>query len=330
MKTAAVVFKSAGKAAVEEIDMPPPGKHQVQVRSICSTISAGTEGWGFQDKFTWAKTPFPCVPGYERVGIVEAIGDDVQGIQVGQRVAATTGVWEGPVKPFWGSHIALANTWAGEIYALPEGVDDINASAMIVAEVGYNAAYRATMQAGDWVVVYGDGIIGQCAAQAARSRGAKVILVGHRKERLDLGAKHSADFAVNAKSEDVVERVRAIIGGKHVPVLLDTVQTEASQKQYIDLLEYAKGQIVYSGFTPGNAWADMALLQQRELTTHFIAGWTRPRNEATLRLMAIGKMDVRPLITHTVKGSQGNKMYDMILNKSEAFMGINLNWQEIR
>ena len=65
----------------------------------------------------------------------------------------------------------------------------MDAAGAVVAQVGYNAASRVAMQPGDWVVVYGDGIIGQSAAQAARARGARVILVGHRAERVALAAQ---------------------------------------------------------------------------------------------------------------------------------------------
>ena len=180
------------------------------------------------------------------------------------------------------------------------------------------------------MVVYGDGLIGQCAAQAARARGARVILVGHRAERLELAAAHSADAVVNGHDREVVEAVRHAAGSEHVTAVLDSVQTEQAQRQYTPLLARAEGQIVYCGFTPGTAWADMALLQQRELTAHFVSGWTRPRMEATLDLMARGQLSLEPLITHLVPAARAPEMYRMIAVKTEPFLGITLDWGHSR
>src|ERR1043166_1001383 len=128
---------------------------------------------------------------------------------------AIIGSWSGKeVESFWGGHIAIANVPASFAFHLADKVHDIDASGAVVAQVGYNAANRASYGAGDWVVVYGDGIIGQSAAQAARARGARVILVGHRKERLDLGRQFSADAVVNSKTEDVVKAIRKIVGAE--------------------------------------------------------------------------------------------------------------------
>ncbi|MCL5997415.1 MAG: zinc-binding dehydrogenase [Chloroflexi bacterium] len=326
MKTKAVVFTAPGQVAFQDIEMPDPGPDEVQIRTTYSTVSVGTEGWAFQDLFTWQPTPYPCVPGYQRVGVIELVGRNVKGWKPGDKVMATTGVWDGPVKPHWGSHMAVGNTRASELYRIPAGADEVDAAGTVVAQVGYNAAYRAVLSPGDWVVVYGDGIIGQSAAQAARSRGARVILVGHRAERVELAAAYSADAAFNARVDDVVSRVKALTGGKPVTAVLDTVQKVDAQRQYMALLENGRGQIVYSGFTPGTTWADMGLLQQRELTTHYVSGWNRARMEATLQLMADGKMRLRPLVTHLMPCQDAPSMYRMTVDKTEPFLGITFQW----
>ena len=326
MKTPAVVFTDVAQIEVREIEMPPPGPGEVQIRTTYSTISAGTEGWALRQRFTWAKTPYPCVPGYQRVGVITELGPDVEGWQVGDRVMATVGRWEGEVVPFWGSHAAVANTPAGELYWIPDGADEIDASGAVVAQVGYNAASRVALEPGDWGLVYGDGLIGQSAAQAAQARGANAILVGHRPERLELARQYSAEIAVDNTKEHLAEVVREH-AGDHVAFVIDTVQQEAAQQEYSPLLEHGKGQIVYSGFSPTETWASMADLQKRELTTHYVSGWNRERMDATLALMAEGQMRLLPLVTHQVEAvARGAEMYRMILQKREPFLGIVLDW----
>ncbi len=328
MKTVAVVFTAPGQVELGEIEMPAPGPDEVQIRTTHSMVSVGTEGWVFQNVFTWMPggTPYPCVPGYQRAGVIEALGSEVSGWKVGDQVMATSGSWLGDVKPVWGSHVQLGNTRASELYRIPQGADPIDASGAVVAQVGYNAAYRADYAAGDWVVVYGDGMIGQSAAQAARSRGAKVILIGHRADRLALARQYSADEVLDSQQDDVVSRVRLITGAQYVTAVLDSVQTENAQHQYVDLLEHGRGQLVYCGFTSGKTWADMGLLQQRELTTYFISGWNRTRMEATLQLMAAGSMHLVPLVTHLMPYERAPEMYLMTLAKSMPFLGIVFKW----
>ncbi|MGC8668860.1 MAG: zinc-dependent alcohol dehydrogenase [Chthonomonadales bacterium] len=323
--TQAVLFTGPEQVSFGTVDMPQPGPGEVQVRTVYSTVSAGTEGWVLRNLFTWAPTPYPCVPGYQRAGVVERIGEGVNHLSPGDRVVATVGRWQGEPRPHWGAHAALANTPAAEIYAMPQGLDLLEASGAVVAQVGYNAASRVELQPDDWCVVYGDGLIGQFAAQALRARGARVALVGRRRHRLKLAQEYSADYTL-AAGPDAAARIREITRGSPVRAVLDTVQTVEAQREYLPLLQHADGQIVYCGFTPGDTWANMALLQQQELTTHFVSGWTRPRMEATLALMAQGALRLRPLLTHVERPSNAPRLYGAILSKEADTLGIALDW----
>jgi 2-desacetyl-2-hydroxyethyl bacteriochlorophyllide A dehydrogenase len=326
METTVVVFEKPNEVSLRTVPLPPPAAGEVQLRTLFSTISAGTEGWALGNQFTWSPTKYPCVPGYQRVGVVTQIGEGVEGWREGDVALVTIGRWSSEVSSMWGAHAAMANSPATELYRLPDGVDPLDASGAVVAQVGYNAASRAHLQPGDWVAVYGDGLIGQCAAVAARARGARVVLVGHRSERLALAMTTGVEAIVNSHDGNVTDVVRERAGIASVAVVLDSVQTELSQREYVELLERGRGQIVYCGFTPGTVWADMGLLQQRELTTHFVSGWNRARMEATLKLMAEGKMRLRPLITHRVSYTRAPEMYRLIREKSEPFLGITLDW----
>lgn len=325
MKTRAVVFSAIDEVEIQDIEMPAPAADEVQIQTSFSSISSGTEGWALHNLFTWAPTPFPAVPGYQRVGTISAVGDGVDGWNEGDAVMATMGSWSSSPVPFWGSHVGVANSKTEHLFRLPEGVDPIDAAATVVIQVGYNAAYRPYMETGDWVVVIGDGPIGQFGAQAARVRGGRTILVGHRQQRLDAAAAFSADHAL-AESPEMVEQIRAITGQHHVPVIIDTVQRHDVQAAYLPLLQREEGQIVYSGFSPEETWASMADLHKAELTTHYISGITRPRMEATLQLMAKGKLTLSPLITHRVSFDQAPAMYQMIDTKSEPFLSIVFEW----
>ncbi len=324
----AVVFQRPNLVRLEQLEMPAPRAGELQIRTRYSGISAGTEGHVLAERFSSIPAHFPCVPGYQRVGVIEAIGEGVQGFAVGQRVFATSGSWDDPVQPRWGAHLSLANTLANEVYCCPEGISDIDLAHTVVAQVGYNAASRVSHLQDNWVVVYGDGLIGQTAAQCARARGAKVILVGHRNERLELANQYSADAVVNSHNQDVRAVVLELTGARPVVAILDSVQRVSVQQEYIGLLEHSVGQIVYCGYTPGTVWADMALLQEQELIAHFVSGWTRQRLEATMGLMKAGWLRLEPLMTHIVSFEQAAKMYEINAQKSLPHLGMTLDWSE--
>jgi 2-desacetyl-2-hydroxyethyl bacteriochlorophyllide A dehydrogenase len=323
----AIVFISPGRVGCRTIPLGQLADGQVRVRTLYSGVSGGTEGWVLQNRFTWAQTPFPCVPGYQRTGIIEETGPGVTTWQAGERVFATRGAWSGEIVPFWGSHIAITDTPEDEIYRVGPGTSDINAANTVVAQVGYNAASRLTdLEPGDWVLVLGDGLIGQSAAQAARARGAHVLLAGRRSIRLHLAQTYSADAVMNTREEDIASVVREVTGKGKVRFVLDSVQGEEVQAQYFPVVERGIGQIVYCGFSPASPWADMAVLQQNEITTHFVSGWTRKRIEATLALMESGSLNLEPLVTHLVPPSRAAEMYAHNQEKAQDFLGITFEW----
>ena len=327
--TSAVIFRAPGVVEFVEISVSDPGPGEVQVRTDASAISAGTEKWFLIDEFTWRPTPFPCIPGYQRVGTITALGEGVTGWRVGERVAATRSSSAGDLGLVSGSHAALSNSPAAELFRLRPEIPDADAAACVTGQVGYNAASRIVGDVGDWVVVFGDGIIGQLASQAARARGFRTVLVGRRADRMSIAERHSADSVLDSRTPGLAEAVMRLTDGAAITAVIDTIQTEAAQAQYIELLEAPGGQVVYSGHSPGRAWADMSLLQQREVTAHFVSGWRRDRIEATLEQFASGGMSFSALVTHVVPAERAPEIYQDILTGADGYMGIVLDWRAL-
>ncbi|MEQ4210487.1 medium chain dehydrogenase/reductase family protein, partial [Actinopolymorpha sp. B9G3] len=241
---------------------------------------------------------FPAVPGYQRVGVVEEVGSDVVGFRIGQRVVATSGLGYVEVGSAWGGHSSRSISEAADVYDA-EGIPAERSAFVVVAQVGYNAASRLLLDAGAHVLVVGDGVIGASAAFACRARGFDVLVAGRHRSRLD--TLHEAGFAtVDARATDVEVTVARF----DPSAVIDTVQNAEAFDMYIPSLPRRTGQVVYSGHSPDGvtAWGDMAVLQQRELTVHFVSGITSTRVEATLGLMRDGAMPSEQLLG-TVAGS---------------------------
>src|SRR5687767_13080349 len=89
-KTPAIVCRNPNEIDLIEVAVPEPRPHEIAVRTLFSGISAGTERWTITARYDhWDSAiadHFPFVPGYQRSGVVEAVGSDVMGFAVGDRV----------------------------------------------------------------------------------------------------------------------------------------------------------------------------------------------------------------------------------------------------
>jgi 2-desacetyl-2-hydroxyethyl bacteriochlorophyllide A dehydrogenase len=286
----AVVVSSPGSIAVSPVAVGEIGRSDVLIRTHFSGVSTGTDKWVMQGRFTWLGLEFPLVPGYQRFGTVEAVGDDVLGFQVGQEVVATESRAFVDAFPAWGGHASLAASPADEVYDAT-GIVPERACLFISGQVGFNAASRIPDDRGRRVVVYGDGIIGASGALAAKARGFDVLLVGRHEERLSPMSEFSIATARSGSgSKDAVRDWAPI-------AVIDTVQSDSAFDDYVDALPTRTGQIVFGGHSPDGtkAWADMERMQQRELTASFVSGWAPDRIGSTLELMRDGSMPLERL-----------------------------------
>jgi len=277
--TAAVVCTGPRQVDVRRVGLRAIAATEVLVSTLASGVSTGTDRWAMQGRFGWAVLEPPFVPGYQRAGIVEAVGADVQTVVVGQQVVATNSRDFVGARAAWGAHTGRGVCRSADVYDAT-GIDPHRAAFLVVAQVGVNAASRITLTSGP-VTVYGDGVIGTSAALAARERGFDVTVVGRHAKRLAVLAE--LGLAIRLGTDVVADS--AVRAG---PVaVIDTVHNDDAFAEYVVALPHGTGQIVYSGHSPDNvtAWADMAELQRRELTAHFVSGWTDERLAQTIVLM---------------------------------------------
>lgn len=332
MLSLAVVFERPGEVAVRSVELPDPAPDDVLVRTEWSALSPGTEGRVLDDRFfsrSFAAQRFPTVPGYQRVGTIEALGGAVRDLRVGQRVFATRGRVSGGVAATWGGHVALALTPADEVMPLPDGIDGRVAAGLVLAQVGHNGATRpARTGPGALVVVVGDGLVGQYAAQASRARGAHVLLAGRRTDRLAAAARHSATEVLDVRAEDLAAAVRAR-RPDGADVVIDTSSTADGVRAATALLR-RDGELVLLGWYPeGENLLDVFwfIAGKRELAAHFTGGWTRPRLEATLAAVGAGTLRVAELITHDIPWQDAAEAFALARDRASVHLGIVIDWR---
>jgi 3-hydroxyethyl bacteriochlorophyllide a dehydrogenase len=188
-RTEAVVFTAPNTVEIRAVTVPDPAPDEVLIRTVASGVSQGTERWMLLGRYNRmgdnVDGTYPAYPGYQAAGVVEAVGSAVSDLQPGDRViAAGTRFVDGyPVSPGRASHCAHLVAKRAEVARLGSDADLVGASLFVMAAVGRHGTRLANVQAGERVLVIGQGMIGQMAAQAARRRGARVVATDGRAAR---------------------------------------------------------------------------------------------------------------------------------------------------
>lgn len=215
--TRAIRFHAPGGPEVlafEEVKVADPGPGEVRVRHTAI-------GLNYIDTYHRSgayKLPMPSGLGQEAAGVVEALGPGVQGLAVGQRVAYGTG----PIGAYSEARIMPVD----RLVPLPDGISDRDAAAMMLKGLTVQYLFRQTkrLQAGDTVVFHAAaGGVGLIACQWARALGVTMIGTTSSEEKAAMAREHGCAHVILYTRENVVERVKALTGGKGVPVVYDGV-----------------------------------------------------------------------------------------------------------
>lgn len=333
MRAKAVVFTAPGTVEVTDVTCPDPGDDDVVVSLSHSWISTGTElsylrGERLLGDTAWQEgdpSPFPAVRGYQKVGRVEWTGTNVTDVKPGQAVFATLSRVEGMCRDI-GGHISPSVVPRSEVWPLPEHLDPVAFSGLVLTQVGYNCGSRPPVGIGEVAVVIGDGLVGHWAAQTLAWRGATVVLLGHHPDRLARfrpGPPHVAlDTTTTAAAAWLDERFP-----EGVAVIVDTVGSIRAVEEIAPLLRRF-GHIVSAGFYGSDDRLALQPLRPREIGIDVVSGWDRDRMDATLELVARGVLETEPLITHRFPVEQAPEAWRMIDNYIEPYLGVVLDWDE--
>ena len=254
---------------------PAPGEARVRHEAV---------GLNFID--TYHRTglypmPLPSGIGLEGAGVVEAVGEGVNDVRPGDRVAYAGG----PV----GAYSQMRCLPAHRLLKLPQTIDCRTGAAMMLQ--GLTSAYllRRTycVQPGDTVLIHAvAGGVGLIACQWAKALGATVIGTVSTEAKAELARQHGCDHVIFYTREDIVQRVRAVTGGEGVAVVYDGVGKDTFMAS-LDCLR-PRGMMATFGNASGAVPPfDPLLLTQKGslfLTRPKLADYTTKREE----LLALG------------------------------------------
>jgi NADPH:quinone reductase-like Zn-dependent oxidoreductase len=249
----------------------------------------------------WVRKGLPSVPkprilGADGAGTVEALGEGVDGLEVGQRVVINPGLEHGDRitvigEHMDGTHAELIAVPATNVYPLPDEIAFEDAAAFpLVFETAYRMlATRAGLQAGEWVLVWGAGSgVGSASLAVAKALGARVLATSSSDEKLARAREVGADATVNHATGDVGAAVKETTDGRGVDVVVEHVG-EATWKSSLQAVRIG-GRIAVCGATTGpNPPAQLHRLWWKQLTIVGSTMGTRGDFEAVYELVKNGR-----------------------------------------
>jgi propanol-preferring alcohol dehydrogenase len=320
------VFAAKNKVEVRDVKIPDPGPDEIGVRTLYSGISIGTELWILKQRYWDAE--FPCVSGYQKVGVVETAGPEVTNYRQGDTVFLRTTKLSGKIRSSWGGHTGYSVMPAADPYMfkLPEGLDCALGSLLVMPAVGYHGAAEVMgIGKGEWVAVIGVGMIGQFSAQTAHLLGGNVIAIDLSDERLALAGRYAGAIEINPSQTDVKSEIE-----RHCPdgldVVIDTTSNEEIINQSFHWLRQ-KGKYCFQGYYPDKTALDLLQPHIKELVFYNPTDSSPEGAYACGQHLATGKMEMQAMVSCHTSLTDAPRVYDRLVQDSNSEMGIFIEWQ---
>jgi NADPH2:quinone reductase len=295
----------------EDVPVPTPAAGEVQVRiSTC--------GLNFGDlliiKGTYQeKPPLPATVGMELCGTITALGDGVEGLSIGQRVAAYTG---------FGGLAEYAAIPAAICVPIPDQMGDVDAAAFLIAygtsHVGLG--YKAHLKPGERLLVLGaSGGVGLTAVELGKVMGAEVIAVARGAEKLEIARKAGADHLLDSETCDLRADVKALGGA-------DVVYDPVGGDLFMAAMRACnpEARLLPLGFASGTVPqipANHLLVKNLTVIGYYWGGYTRVNPKVLTDSFAEltnwyvqGK--IKPHVSHVLPLAQANDALELLRNRT--------------
>ena len=180
------------------------------------------------------------VLGYSLSGVILPIGNGVKDFKVGDKVAcAGSGI---------ANHAEYADVPTNLMLKIPGSLEFREASTVALGSIAMQGVRRAEITFGEYIVIFGLGVIGQIAVQIAKNAGARVIGIDLDERRLKVGRENGADLVLNSKDSDIVKEVIHYSNGFGADKVIFTAATHSSNPLHQAFqMTRKKGKVVLVG-----------------------------------------------------------------------------------
>ncbi|MFB6130018.1 MAG: NAD(P)-dependent alcohol dehydrogenase [Salinigranum sp.] len=339
----AFVMEEIGETGFTEKDVPEPGPGDAVLRPtkglVCTSDVHTVHGAiGDRENLTL---------GHEVVGVVDAVGEEVEVFEPGDRVAV------GAITPDWGSlaaqdgHPSQSNqalggwkfanvkdgTFAEYVHVndadanlahVPDGVSDEAAAYVTdMMSTGFMGAEHADVPMGGTVAVFAQGPVGLMATKGAALQGAgRIIAVETVPERQELARTYGADEIVDFQEGDPVEQIRDLTDGEGVDAAIEALGSSGTLAQCVAATK-AGGTISNVGYHGEGETVDIPReewgvgMAEKDIVTGLCPGG-RLRLRRLLRLIETGKVDPTRMTTHTFPFEEADEAFRLMETKEDG------------
>jgi len=336
----AIVFTRPLHAEVhEDVLFPRMDDNGVVLRTIYSGLSRGTEldlysaqMHDLPPKSQW----YPMLPGYMPLGEVIEVGSAVEHLQVGDIAFGANLIWDFDERycPAWAGHTEYAvisehshPLGARRAVKVPEGLDLKTASIALLPAIAYKGiTVKVKPEAGETILVVGQGGIGNCAAQLCRAAGARVIVADLCELRLEQARLAGIEETINASEVDLWEAV-AELCGEGGPEKIIEVTGEPHLLEEC-LRHAANGGLVHAQgmyLEPIHVFIPKTLFG-RNLTFTGTVGETPEMVERCLEMMVAGTLKLDHLVTKVLPVDDATAAYQWAYECPEEFVTLVFEW----
>ena len=307
-------YGTQDKLSIGEVPDPVPGPGEVVIDMAAASLN-------FPDLLVIAglyqfKPEPPFVPGAEGAGAVSAVGSDVTGVRVGQRVMAV------------GVQGAFADRWmvdASSVIPTPDDMDFETAASLTLAfgTSYYALKQRAALQPGEILLVLGAaGGVGSAAIEIGKAMGATVIAAASTDDKLEFCRSLGADLTVNYATEDLNATVKELTEGRGADVIYDPVGGDMSEQAFRAIAW--KGRHLVIGFAAGDIPKiplNLPLLKGASIVGVFWGSFTKREPEANLRngaelFQMVSDGTLQPRVTNVFPLEEYEAAFDLMASRS--------------
>jgi len=342
MLNRAAYMTELNNMVIREIDVPEINDNDILVQLEYVGICGSDVHYYAHGKIGDYVVNGDFILGHECAGKVAAVGSNVKHLKIGDRVALEPGSTCGQCEfcksgkynlcpdvvflatpPYDGCLMNYIAYPANMAFKLPDHVSSQEGALVEPLAVGLHAAAQGQIKLGDTVVVLGAGCIGLMSLLSAKAYGAtNVIVVDILDKRLDFARKLGASHVINAKNENVIEKIMELTDGVGADKVIETAGSAHTIRQTAYLVKRG-GTIVLVGLAPQDI-IDFDFMQimwkEADIKSVF-----RYRNlyPAAIGAIADGKIDVKAMITHEFPFEESKEAFDFVIrNQSEVVKAI--------
>ena len=309
----AAVLTGPGEMRIDRVPMPRPGPGEVRIRlEGCGICASNLTPWAGPE---WMHYPTePGALGHEAWGIVDAVGDDVDTVAPGDRVAALS----------YHGYAEYDLAAADAVVPIPASLADLPFPGEPLG-CAMNIFRRSDIRAGQSVAIVGIGFLGALLTRLATDAGARVIAISRRPFSLEVAhAFGAAEVIAMDDHQAIIDKVKALTGGAFCDRVIEAVGMQWPLDLASELVR-ERGRLIVAGYHQDGPrqvnmwlwnWRGIDVINAHERDPQAYLAGMRDAVEA----VAAGRLDPMPLYTHHFPLERLGEALDATRDRPDGFL----------